>query len=106
MTRPAALNPAMIATALAALNATCAQPWQQEGATLTRRFQFKDFVAAFGFMAQVALRAEAFNHHPDWSNCYNRVTISLTTHDAGGLTELDFLLASHIEAAAKATIAA
>jgi 4a-hydroxytetrahydrobiopterin dehydratase len=59
------------------------------GGTITREFRFADFQAAFGFMAQLALHAERNNHHPEWSNVYNRVSITLTTHDAGGLTMND-----------------
>ena len=65
---------------------------------LERRFKFKDFSAAWGFMARVALLAEAQDHHPDWSNAYNRVTIRLSTHDAGGLTRRDVTLALAIDA--------
>jgi 4a-hydroxytetrahydrobiopterin dehydratase len=57
---------------------------------------FADFVEAFGFMTRVALLAETANHHPEWSNVYNRVEIDLTTHDAGGITERDFKLAQRI----------
>jgi 4a-hydroxytetrahydrobiopterin dehydratase len=67
------------------------------GLALTRRFVFRDFNAAFGFMTQVALHAERHDHHPEWSNVYNRVDIRLTTHDAGGLTERDFTLARHCD---------
>ncbi|WP_075997489.1 4a-hydroxytetrahydrobiopterin dehydratase [Salaquimonas pukyongi] len=62
-----------------------------------RQFRFKDFSEAFGFMSRVALAAEKLNHHPDWSNVYNRVDVSLSTHDAGGLTELDFKLAGMMD---------
>ena len=58
---------------------------------------FPDFVAAFGFMSQVALLAEAMNHHPEWSNVYNTVEIFLTSHDVGGISERDFTLAAKID---------
>lgn len=72
--------------------------WQldADGAAITRRFSLGDFVAAFGFMAQVAILAEKAGHHPDWSNSYNKVTISLSTHDAGGITQKDIDLAGQI----------
>ncbi|MEZ5596836.1 MAG: 4a-hydroxytetrahydrobiopterin dehydratase [Pseudomonadales bacterium] len=60
---------------------------------LVGQFRFRDFPAAFAFMTRVALVAERMNHHPEWRNVYNRVDVELTTHDAGGLTELDFTLA-------------
>ena len=63
---------------------------------LHRELQFADFVQAFGFMTRVALVAERMNHHPEWSNVYGRVVIELTTHDAGGITELDFELAKRV----------
>ena len=71
--------------------------WRIVGGKLHRELKFKDFVAAFGFMTSVALVAEAMNHHPEWSNVWNRVTIDLATHDAGGLTTLDFTLAARID---------
>ena len=72
--------------------------WVVNGDRLHRELQFKSFVEAFGFMAQVALLAESKNHHPNWSNVYNRVSIDLTTHDPGGLSSLDVELASAIDA--------
>ncbi len=66
---------------------------------IERTFRFTDFVAAFGFMTRVALLAEKADHHPEWSNIYNRVTIRLTTHDAGGLSVRDAAMAAAIEAA-------
>lgn len=70
--------------------------WDLRDDALHRELQFRDFVEAFGFMTSVALVAERMNHHPDWSNVYNRVTIRLTTHDAGGVTEKDYALAEAI----------
>jgi len=71
--------------------------WQRDGDHLRRSFRFGSFVEAFSFMTGVALQAEAMNHHPEWNNVYNRVDIALTTHDAGGITEKDFLLAAKID---------
>lgn len=68
---------------------------------IERKFTFPDFVAAFGFMARVAILAEKANHHPEWSNVYNRVAITLTTHDAGGLSQRDIDLAHAIDALLK-----
>lgn len=70
--------------------------WEVVEGTLRRTFTFSSFVTAFGFMSSVALVAEAMNHHPDWSNVYNRVTIALMTHDVGGISRLDFELARRI----------
>ena len=64
---------------------------------ITRTFQFADFNAAFGFMSRVALKAEAMNHHPEWFNVWNRVEVTLSTHDAGGLTVLDMELAAFMD---------
>ena len=65
---------------------------------ISRHFAFADFVSAFGFMTRVALIAEKADHHPEWSNVYNRVDIRLTTHDAGGLSQRDIAMAHAIEA--------
>jgi 4a-hydroxytetrahydrobiopterin dehydratase len=89
-----------IESALAELNASAASPWSLAEGKLYKAFQFKDFVSAFGFMTQVALVAESINHHPEWCNVYNRVVVSLSTHDVGGITTLDFTLAARIEALA------
>lgn len=67
---------------------------------ITRSFRFKDFNAAFGFMSRVALMAEKLDHHPEWSNVYGRVEVTLATHDAGGVTELDVELARFMDACA------
>ena len=72
--------------------------WVVNGDMLHRDLEFNSFVEAFVFMAQVALLAESKNHHPNWSNVYNRVSIDLTTHDLGGLSSLDVELASAIDA--------
>lgn len=64
---------------------------------ITRSFRFRDFNEAFGFMSRVALVAEKMNHHPEWSNVYRDVEVTLATHDAGGLTELDFKLARKMD---------
>jgi 4a-hydroxytetrahydrobiopterin dehydratase len=69
----------------------------QRGGLIKRDFKFKSFIEAFGFMTQVALLAETLNHHPEWSNVYNRVSITLTTHDVGGLSALDVKLAGLID---------
>ena len=71
--------------------------WEVAGGELRREYRFGDFVEAFAFMTRVALIAERENHHPDWSNRYGLVRIAWTTHDAGGLTELDFRLAGETE---------
>ena len=72
--------------------------WKIEDKKLHRNYQFENFIAAFGFMTQVALIAERDNHHPEWSNVYNKVVVDLTTHEVGGITERDFILAKRIEA--------
>ncbi len=80
--------------------------WTAKGdASITRTFKFADFSEAFGFMARAALAAEAMNHHPEWSNVYNKVTVTLTTHDAGGLTDKDLALAAAMDKAAGKTSA-
>ena len=68
-----------------------------DGLAIERQFQFKNFSEAWGFMNRVALIAEQRNHHPEWSNVYNRVAITLTTHDAGGLSERDAKMALAID---------
>ena len=75
--------------------------WRYDELTgaISRKFAFADFAQAFGFMTEVALAAEKHDHHPEWSNVYNKVEITFTTHDAGGLTELDLTLARAADAA-------
>lgn len=75
----------------------CAPSWLYKGVSIEQEFNFKDFKHAFEFMTSVAAIAEKLNHHPNWTNVYNKVTIALSTHDAGGLTELDFELAIEID---------
>jgi 4a-hydroxytetrahydrobiopterin dehydratase len=95
MNRPKRLSDADLQDTLRALSG-----WELKNAKLHKAFRFKDFVEAFGFMTRVALLAEAQNHHPEWFNVYNQVTIDLTTHDAGGISELDVELARKIDGAA------
>ncbi len=75
--------------------------WSLQGGKLHREYRFSSFVEAFGFMASVALRAEAMDHHPEWFNVYGKVVIDLTTHDAGGLSARDLKLAGEIEELAR-----
>ena len=91
------LNPAERAAALARLPL-----WQlrDDGLAITRKLRFADFGEAFGFMTRVAIAAEKADHHPEWFNVYNRVEITLTTHDAGGLSARDVALAETIDAMA------
>ena len=89
------------ATERAALSATLPAWKLVEGRdAITRAFRFKDFSEAWGFMARVALLAEAQDHHPEWFNVWNRVEITLSTHDAGGLSSRDVRLAQAIDAIA------
>lgn len=91
----ARLSPSERDAALAAL-----PQWQlrADGLAITRAFTFADFSQAFAFMTRVALLAEKADHHPEWRNVWNRVEITLTTHDAGGLTRRDVALAGAIDA--------
>jgi 4a-hydroxytetrahydrobiopterin dehydratase len=95
MARPPKLSESELARALEGLPG-----WQLADGKLAREFSFRDFNAAFGFMARVALVAEQMNHHPEWSNVWNRVRVALVTHDAGGLTSLDLELARRMSAIA------
>lgn len=79
-------------------DAMCDLPnWEVVDGSLRRSISFGDFAEAFAFMTRVAFAAEALNHHPDWSNVYDTVTIALMTHDAGAITELDVELARTID---------
>ncbi len=91
--RIARLEPAEIAHALTNLLG-----WSLKEGKLHRTFKFQDFVGAFGFMTKVALIAERMDHHPEWSNVYNTVSIDLTTHDCDGLSARDVKLAHAISA--------
>jgi 4a-hydroxytetrahydrobiopterin dehydratase len=75
--------------------------WTIKDDKLHREYRFPDFARAIGFMTMSALRIEAMNHHPEWSNVYNRVTVDLTTHDAGGVTARDVRLAEKLEETAR-----
>jgi len=90
--KPVLLSKDEIAGMLMALDT-----WKQDAGAITRTFKFKDFAAAFGFMSSVADKAIDLDHHPDWSNSGNKVTVRLTTHSAGGLTALDFALAAFMD---------
>ena len=74
------------------------QDWDLVNGKLHRELTFGSFASAFGFMTTIAIVAEKMDHHPEWSNVYNRVTIDLVTHDANGITELDIALAAAIDA--------
>jgi 4a-hydroxytetrahydrobiopterin dehydratase len=95
MSRPKKLP---LAAVLAELPVWSAAPGDRDA--IRREVKFGDFSRAFGFMSRVALQAEKLDHHPEWSNVYAKVDIVLTTHDAGGVTELDVALARFIDAAA------
>jgi 4a-hydroxytetrahydrobiopterin dehydratase len=77
--------------------------WSLEQGKLQRKFKFRGFVEAFAFMTRVAFAAEKMNHHPEWSNVYNRVRVRLVTHSAAGLSPLDFELAARIDEIAGVT---
>lgn len=91
------VKPMTVAARKAALATLPGWTLVQGGKAIAKQFKFADFNAAFGFMTKVALNAEAMNHHPEWSNVYNRVAITLTTHDAGGVTARDIALARFID---------
>jgi len=95
MSRPRRLSEEELQDALRSLSG-----WELKDAKLHKAFRFRDFVQAFGFMTRVALLAEASAHHPEWFNVYNQVTIDLTTHDAGGISDRDVELARQIDAVA------
>ena len=86
------LTPDQIATALSSLPG-----WRAAKGKLHREYQFADLIHAFGFMATAAIAIEKMNHHPEWSNVWNRVAVDLNTHDAGGITAKDVKLAKTLE---------
>lgn len=86
------LSDAEIKTALGQISG-----WQVANGKLHREYKFPDFIHAFGFMATAAIAIEKMNHHPEWFNVYNRVTVDLTTHDAQGITSKDIELAKLLE---------
>ncbi len=75
--------------------------WSLDDGKLYREFKFANFIEAFGFMTSAAIAAEKMNHHPEWFNVYSKVRVHLTTHDAGGITELDIKLAKKMNALAE-----
>lgn len=85
----------------AALGKLC--DWEVDEArdAISKKFQFADFIEAFGFMTRVAMKAESMNHHPEWFNVYNRVEVTLTTHDVGGLSQSDVELAQFMDTEAR-----
>lgn len=97
MARPAKLDQPGLATAMGDLRGWDAAA---DGNALKKSYKFADFNHAFGFMTRVALMAERMDHHPEWSNVYNRVEVTLSTHDAGGVTELDIRMAKFMDEAA------
>lgn len=94
--RPKRLTDAEIAAALSSI-----EGWRVENGKLHREYRFANFVEAFGFMASVALVAEAMDHHPEWFNVYRSVRVDLSTHDAGGITRLDLDLAKRMNTLAR-----
>lgn len=89
------IEPSRLASLLRELPQWRYQP--ERGGSITRDWVFVDFNEAFAFMTRVAMLAERYDHHPEWSNVYNRVSITLTTHDAGGLSSRDLELAQRID---------
>lgn len=94
--RPEKLDRAAIAEGLETLDG-----WMlvDDGNAIRKSYKFKTFRKAFAFMTEIAMVAEKMNHHPEWCNVYSRVDVALTTHDAGGITELDFKLAAAMDKA-------
>lgn len=91
------LNNTELENAVSLLNEQATSPWVIMENKLCKTFIFEDFAQAFGFMSTIAIYAEKQNHHPEWRNVYNQVSIALTTHDAGGISQKDITLAKTIE---------
>ncbi|QQG37125.1 MAG: 4a-hydroxytetrahydrobiopterin dehydratase [Micavibrio aeruginosavorus] len=91
--------PEKLEAALVAVRMSGLQNWvlSEDGLAISKDFRFRNFSAAWAFMTRAALLAEKINHHPEWFNVYNRVEVRLTTHDAKGLTELDFRMAAEMD---------
>jgi 4a-hydroxytetrahydrobiopterin dehydratase len=96
-------RPAKIGAAAAIKQRPLWRVAEGERDAICRTFRFADFTMAFAFMTRCALTAEKLDHHPEWFNVYNRVDVTLTTHDAGGVTELDMQLATFMDMAAKSS---
>jgi|TARA_R110002111_G_scaffold75077_1_gene119227 4a-hydroxytetrahydrobiopterin dehydratase len=105
MTKPPVLHQDQLEQSLSQLNAGALSPWVVADGKLSRRYEFKNFIDAFGFMSQAAIICEVMNHHPRWVNVWNVVEIDLLTHSANGITDLDFELAGKMEPLAKKLLA-
>ena len=105
MAKPPLLNQQELDQRLTQLNADALSPWEITDGKLLRRYEFKSFSDAFGFMTQSALACEVLSHHPRWVNVWNVVEIGLLTHRASGITHLDFDLAEQMEPLAKKLLA-
>jgi len=93
------LSSSQIQVALLEINSTLPEKeqWVLEDGKLTKLFMFKSFISAFGWMSQVAIWSEKMNHHPEWSNIYNKVNVKLVTHEVNGISDLDIKLANKME---------
>lgn len=93
------LSSSQIQVALLEINSTLTEKeqWVLEDGKLTKLFMFKSFISAFGWMSQIAIWSEKMNHHPEWSNIYNKVNVKLVTHDVNGISDLDIKLANKME---------
>ncbi len=93
-------DPRVLAVDVVTRRLSTVKGWEVKEGKLHKEFTFGTFPEAFGFMTSIAFIAEGMNHHPEWTNVFNRVTIDLATHSAGGITERDFALLERIEATA------